>query len=426
MANYAKGVFLLSIGDELLDGRTQNTNASWIGEQLRLAGVPVAEVRCVSDRLEDIVRALEEGRNFPLVISTGGLGPTNDDRTLEGAATAFGRPLRATPESLNHVRSRYEARNLELTEIRLRLANLPEGARVLQNPTGTAPGVELEEGATSYYFLPGPPNECRPMFTADILPLAKAKVGEKQLVRRELWRTFGKGEGDIYARVEKVVERFEKHYPETFTFGIHIAFPGIDLTLEIWNVAGQALPPEIEVKEACAEISAALGNLCFTRERKTLVEAVSAALLTSGKNLSTAESCTGGMLGKLLTDISGSSAYYWGGVISYDNRAKESLLAVSAATLATHGAVSAPTVVEMAEGIRRLLKTDFALALSGVSGPGGGTPEKPVGTIHVALSSAGGTKTLHQVILNGRGSRDQNRVIAVHLALDLLRDALRK
>ncbi|RYZ95030.1 MAG: competence/damage-inducible protein A, partial [Proteobacteria bacterium] len=209
MATYAKGVFLLSIGDELLDGRTQNTNASWIGEQLRLAGVPVAEVRCVSDRLEDIVRALEEGRNFPLVVCTGGLGPTNDDRTLEGAAAAFGRPLRATPESLAHVRSRYEARKLELTEIRLRLANLPEGARVLQNPTGTAPGVELIEGGTAYYFLPGPPNECRPIFTADILPQAKAKVGEKQLVRREFWRTFGKGEGEIYARVEKVVERFE-------------------------------------------------------------------------------------------------------------------------------------------------------------------------------------------------------------------------
>ncbi|RZA06181.1 MAG: nicotinamide-nucleotide amidohydrolase family protein [Proteobacteria bacterium] len=156
-----------------------------------------------------------------------------------------------------------------------------------------------------------------------------------------------------------------------------------------------------------------------------MVEVVSASLGRSGKTLSTAESCTGGMLGKLLTDIAGSSAYYWGGVISYDNRAKETLLGVSTATLTSHGAVSAPTVVEMADGIRRLLNTDFALALSGVSGPGGGTPEKPVGTIHVALSSAAGTKTLHQVILNGRGSRDQNRVIAIHLALDLLRDALR-
>lgn len=424
MAEYAKGVFLLSIGDELLDGRTQNTNASWFGEQLRLAGVPVAEVRCVSDRIEDIVRALKEAGNYPVVVSTGGLGPTNDDRTLEGAARAFGRPLGQTPESYEHVRSRYEARKAELTEVRLRLANIPAGSRVLQNPTGTAPGVEIVEGETTYYFLPGPPNECRPMFKADILPVAKEKVGVKSLVRREFWRTFGKGEGEIYARVEKVVARLEAAYPETFTFGVHISFPCIDLTLEVWNVRGYAVPSEEEINAACAEIHASLGSLAFTRERETLVEAVCRELRAQGKTLSSAESCTGGLLGKVVTDLSGSSAYYWGGVVSYDNSAKEILLGVAPATLQAHGAVSEAAVREMAEGVRDKLKTDFSLALSGVAGPTGGTAEKPVGTIYVALSSATGTKTIHQVILNGKGSRDQNRVVAVHLALDALRSEL--
>lgn len=421
---YAKGVFLLSIGDELLDGRTQNTNASWFGEQLRLAGVPVAEVRCVSDRIEDIVRALDEARNYPLVVSTGGLGPTNDDRTLEGAALAFRRPLGRTPESYEHVRSRYEARGAELTETRLRLANVPKGCRVVQNPTGTAPGVELKIGKTLFYFLPGVPSECRPMFENEILPIAKETVGVKQLVRREFWRTFGRGEGEIYARIAPIVESFEKRFPETFTFGVHISFPCIDLTLEVWNVKGHAYPNAKEIDKACEQIQEAIGEFCFTRKREALVDVVCRELAARKLTLSAAESCTGGLLGKVITDIPGSSAYFMGGVVSYDNQAKVALLGVKESTLARHGAVSPETVREMADGMRARLKTDFALAISGVSGPSGGTKEKPVGTTHVALSSAAGTKTLHQFFLSGKGSREQNRIVAIHLALDALRSEL--
>ena len=421
---YAKGVFLLSIGDELLDGRTQNTNASWIGEQLRLAGVPVAEVRCVSDRLEDIVRALNEARNYPLVVSTGGLGPTNDDRTLEGAALAFNRPLGRTPESYEHVRSRYEARKVELTETRLRLAHVPKGCRVVQNPTGTAPGVELKIGGTMFYFLPGPPHECRPMFEKEILPLARETVAVKKLVRREFWRTFGRGEGEIYARIAAIVEAFEKRYPETFAFGVHISFPCIDLTLEVWDVKRHSRPSATEIDEACAQIQAAIGEFCFTRKRESLVDVVCRELAERKLTVSAAESCTGGLLAKMITDIPGSSAYFWGGVVSYDDKAKAELLGVKESTLARHGAVSAETVREMAESIRKRSKTDYALAISGVSGPSGGSTAKPVGTTHVALSSAAGTKTLHQVFLFGKGSREQNRIVAMHLALDALRTEL--
>ena len=421
---YGHGVLLLSIGDELLDGRTQNTNASWMGEQLRFAGVPVAEVRCVSDRIEDIVRALHEGRNFPLVVSTGGLGPTNDDRTLAGASAAFKVPLTRTKASLEHVQSRYAARSLPLTEVRLRLADIPKGSKVVPNPTGTAPGVELKAGTTTYYFLPGPPSECRPMFTASILPIAQKKVAVKKLVRREFWRTFGKGEGEVYGRIAAAVEALELKYPRTFSFGVHITAPCIDLTLEVWNVKGERRPAEEEIEELISHVNQEMGSLVFTRERETLVQAVSRELAARKLTLATAESCTGGLLGKALTDIPGSSAYYWGGVISYDNRAKEVFLGVKPETLKRVGAVSEDTVREMAEGVRARLKTDYALSLSGVSGPHGGSAEKPVGTIHVALAGPGGTRTLHQVILGGKGSREQNRNVAVHLALDLLRDAL--
>lgn len=419
------GIFLLSIGDELLDGRTQNTNASFFGTQLRMLGMPVAEVRCVSDRIEDIVAALKEGQKFSAVIATGGLGPTNDDRTLEAAAKAFKRPLGQTKDSLLHVKSRYEARGLPLTEPRLRLAQVPKGCKIWQNPTGTAPGVELKIGSTKYFFLPGPPNECRPMFAAIVGKNPKLVPGKK-LISRNFWRTFGRGESDIYQRIAPKVEELEKKYPETFAFGVHISFPCVDLTLEVWDVKGKKHPSAKEVENLSSYISEAMGTLCFTREREELVNVVSRQLSEKKATLSVAESCTGGLLGKMLTDLAGSSAVFWGGAITYDNRAKQALVGVKASTLEKHGAVSEQAVKEMAEGIRAKLSTDFSLALSGVAGPGGGSEAKPVGSLHVALSSKQGSKAVHQVILGGKGSRDQNRVIAAHLALDLLRDALRE
>jgi nicotinamide-nucleotide amidase len=421
-----RGVLLLSIGDELLDGRTQNTNASWLGEQLREAGVPVAEVRCVSDNLKDIIANLKEGEKYPLVITTGGLGPTNDDRTMEAVAKKFRRPLAGTKISLEHVRSRYEARGLPLTEARKRLALIPKGAKVLQNPTGTAPGVHLKIKKTDFYILPGPPNECRPIFTKDILPTAAKKIAEKKLLRREFWRTFGKGESDIYHKIETVVAALEEKFPETVTFGIHISFPCIDVTFESWKVKGQKSPSAEEIDRAAKSISESLAEHCFTRARENLVDVVARQLKERGKTLATAESCTGGLLSKMITDLSGSSEYFLGGAVSYHNNAKEILLDVPNATLRAHGAVSEPTVKVMAENMRKKLGADFCLSLSGVSGPGGGSAEKPVGTIRIALSDARSTKTLHQVILGGKGSRDQNRTIAAYLALDLLRNALRE
>jgi len=418
------GVFLLSIGDELLDGRTQNTNATWFGEKLRENGIPVSEVRCVSDTLLDIVATLKAAEKYPVVISTGGLGPTNDDRTLEGVAKAFRAPLAPTKISLAHVRERYEARGLPLTPQRLRLAHIPKSAKVLSNPTGTAPGVHVKRKKSDLYFLPGPPNECRRIFEEQILPAITKKMRQKVLQRRECWRTFGKGESDIYQRVETVIRVLEEKHPLAITFGVHINFPCIDLTLEVWKIKGEKSPPKEEIDWAIQSIHESLGSLCFSRKPESLVEAVSQVLRSRKLSVSTAESCTGGLLGKLFTDLPGSSSYYWGGVISYHNDLKTTLVGVAPSTLEKWGAVSEATVKEMAESLRKQAGTDYCLSLSGVSGPGGGSAEKPVGTLWVALSGPRGTKTLHQQILGGKGSRDQNRMIAAHLALDLLRAEL--
>lgn len=416
-----KGIFLLSIGDELLDGRTQNTNATWFGEQVRLNGISVAEVRCVSDRIEDIVSALKYGEKFPIVISTGGLGPTNDDRTLQAASKAFRKKLASTNESLKHVTDRYKARNLPLTESRLRLTLIPQGSKIIANPTGTAPGVHFKKAKTDFYFLPGPPNECKPMFEKKILPLAKRKVSERKLLHREFWRTFGRGESEVYQRIAPLIDQLEKKYPKTFTFGVHISFPCIDLSFEVWSDGKAKRPTKVEISEACSAISDAIGDLCFTRSRETLPEMMFRYLKEKNLTIAAAESCTGGMLAKLITDFSGSSKVFLGGAITYANSAKEILVQVKRDTLQKHGAVSEEVVKEMAEGIRKKLGADYGIAISGVSGPDGGTAEKPVGTICLAISGPRGTKTLRQSILAGKGNRDQNRVIAVHMALDLLR-----
>lgn len=417
-------IFLLNIGDEVLDGRTLNTNAAYFGEKLRNAGIPIAEVRCVSDRIQDITKALKDAAKFPLVIVTGGLGPTNDDRTVEAAAKAFRRTIVASKESLAFVRSRYEKRGLEFTPERQRLANFPKGAKLIENPTGTAPGLHLKQGKTEFFFLPGVPSECKPMFEAAVLPRAQKILTTKKLERREFWRCFGKGESHIYQRIAPTIKALEKKYPDTFVFGVHISFPCIDLTFETWKQKGKKSPSPKEIEEALTTITNLTKDVCFTRQRESLTEVVFRLLKEKNATLATAESCTGGLIGKMLTDLPGSSAIYLGGAVSYANDAKMQLLSVREQTLQKVGAVSDETVKEMAAGIRARLNSTYAVSISGVSGPSGGTPDKPIGTTWVAISGPKGTKSLHQHILNGTGSREQNRTIAAYLALNAVREEI--
>ncbi len=411
---------ILSIGNEVLDGRTPNSNAQYFGERLRNEGLTVDRVVTVSDELDEIAVALSECEKISHVIVTGGLGPTNDDRTTKAVGMAFSLPLKLDKTALAQVRRAYGARRLPVTPARRKLAFLPKGARILRNPMGTAPGFRLKIKGTEFFFLPGVPTECRPMFDTQILPQLKQNAN-RRLLQRHFWRTFGRGESHVYQRIESVVRALEKKYPKTFQFGVHISFPCIDLTLESWKVPGVKSPSIAEIRKAKKKIDQAVGDITFTNERETMAEAVLKLLKKYRSTLATAESCTGGLVGKSLTDISGSSEVYLGGVVSYANSAKETFLKVRRATLAKYGAVSRETVEEMAAGVREVLGADYGVAISGVSGPGGGTKDKPVGTTYVAVSSKKGTKFVHQVILASRGSRDQNRVIAMHLALDALR-----
>ncbi len=262
------------------------------------------------------------------------------------------------------------------------------------------------------------------MFQSTILPFAQKKLATKKLLQREFWRCFGKGESQIYHMIAPTIDFLEKKYPDTFVFGVHISFPCIDLTMESWQVKGKKSPSKQELQNAIVDIQAKVNDVSFSRDRKSLVDIVSTLLQEKQLTLSTVESCTGGLLGKMFTDLSGSSSFYLGGVIPYSNEAKKQFLDVSESVLKKFGAVSEETVKEMAENARKKFRSDFTIALSGISGPNGGTQKKPVGTICIALASAKGTKTLRQVILNSAGSREQNRLIAAHLALDALRTAI--
>ncbi|NUM88876.1 MAG: nicotinamide-nucleotide amidohydrolase family protein, partial [Bdellovibrionales bacterium] len=328
------------------------------------------------------------------------------------------RPLEATPAAIRHVKDRYAARKLPLTPARRRLARIPRGATLIENPSGTAPGFWIERPRSRICFLPGVPSECRPMFLASVLPETE-KIFPLRRVHTAFWRTFGWGESRLYQEIAPLVARLEKKYPHTFRFGVHISFPCIDLSLEVLERGKR--PSQKEIAALTAHIDKTTEQILVTRERKSIPEVVFDLLRNNRLTLSAAESCTGGLLGKTLTDFPGSSHAFVGGVVSYANSAKQQLLGVQKQTLENHGAVSQSAVEEMAQGIRQRLGTDYAIALSGISGPGGGTPDKPVGTIYVAILGPRRSKTLHQVILNGQGSRDQNRVIAMNLALDALR-----
>jgi nicotinamide-nucleotide amidase len=415
------GVLVLTIGNELLDGRTVNTNAAYFGQKFGERGISVQAAKSISDDPDEIKEALLDAKQFKIIIVSGGLGPTNDDCTAAAAALAFSCPLVATAASVAHVRARYKARGKQVNKIRLKQSLLPKGAKLLVNARGTAPGFSIKIGSSHYYFLPGVPSECRPMFESLVLPFIKSS---KTCHVRQVWRLFGLGEGDIYAKIKTQVRHLEKKYPESFRFGMHIAFPGVDLSLEIWRAQGIAEPSEAELDQLRQKIESSLRSFIFARTRTSLAEVVLQMLRERGLTLATAESCTGGMVGQALTDIAGSSDVFWGGVVSYSNAAKEKFLHVKPATLRRVGAVSEATAQEMAEGVRRISGADFGIALTGISGPGGGTSDKPVGTLYVSIAGTRVTKTLHRVLGSSLWSRNQNRTFAVHFALDSLRQEL--
>lgn len=405
---------VVTIGTELLLGFTIDTNASEIGRALAAAGVEVVRHTTVPDRPDAIRAAIADAlTRADVVLTTGGLGPTRDDMTKTVVAELFGRPLVHDPAVLAALEDRFRRiGRWPMPAANRSQADVPEGAVVLPNLRGTAPGLWLEDGAGHVaVLLPGVPHEMRGLLHEQVLPrLARGVHG--RVVRSRALRTTGVAESALAERLHGVEDRIG---PLTLAY---LPGPGgVDLRFTAWNLE----PAEADrlLGEAVALVTPTLGRDCYGEDAADLAAVVLTAL--DGRTLAVAESCTGGVLGGRITSVPGASASFVGGIIAYDNAVKTKLLGVPATLIETHGAVSEPVVLAMAEGAARTCGTVAALAVTGVAGPGGGTSEKPVGTVWFAARCGDRVRAVRRVM---PGDRAEIRERASQAALDLLRRML--
>jgi nicotinamide-nucleotide amidase len=374
---------LVTVGDELLLGRTVDTNAAWLGRELAGLGIPVVRRHTVGDEASEIHHAVSDALAVAdLVLVTGGLGPTPDYLTRDAVASLLGRPLREDAEVLEHLRARFRDRGVpELPEPNRRVAQVPEGARKLTNPHGTAPGLAMEADDALVVLLPGVPREMRGIFGADLVSVLRAHFGARlRPVHTRTIRTTGIPESLLGQRIE---ERLGQG-----TGPVGLAFlpdeKGVDLRLTAFDMdRAEAERRFGQIEEALADI---LAPWRFEAPEGDLVEAVTAALRNGGRTLAVAESCTGGLVAKRMTDLAGASDVFLGGVVAYANEVKTGQLGVDPSVLAAHGAVSEVVARGMAEGVARRFGADAGVGITGIAGPGGGTEEKPVGTVWFAAA----------------------------------------
>lgn len=405
---------IIAIGSELLTPDRTDTNSLWLTEKLNGIGVEVKLKTIVGDddaRLEEAIKdALRRSR---VVITTGGLGPTEDDITRKIAARAMGRRLLFNEKVLAAISQLFERMGRSMPDINSRQAMVIEGAEVLDNPHGTAPGMYIEHDKCAVVLLPGPPREIRPMFEAFVQPKLAAKAGDVRVVRRIL-RVAGMGESAVDERIAPVYTQYKN--PQTT-----ILFNRSEIEIHLTAQAKTEQEAELLLDGLAGQIEERLGDAIFAFRGETMEEVVGLRLAVGGFTLAVAESCTGGLIAQRLTEIPGSSVYFMEGVVAYSNDAKIRSLGVDPEVILRHGAVSAPVAEAMAEGIRRRADTDFGLAVTGIAGPGGGTEEKPVGLVFIALADDAHIE--HRKLMLP-GDRHLIRWRASQAALDLLRRRL--
>ncbi|GIW73329.1 MAG: CinA-like protein [Planctomycetota bacterium] len=410
---------IVAIGSELTSGVTPETNSAWIARRLREHGVETARIVLVPDELAAIEAALEQAcAAASLVIVTGGLGPTLDDRTREAAARLAGQPLVEDPAVLAALGAWYQRRGRPLEVGARRQALLPRGARLAPNPVGTAPAFVIETGSgTTCWFLPGVPEEMRALLEDAVLPELRARgAGRPAVLSREL-RAFGLTEAQADARLAPL---FPGPDPE-LAFSVEGGLVRVRLTVREPDPQTAAR----RLEQAVAQARAALGEACFTDRGEGLAEVVLAQLVARGLTVGFAESCTGGLATHLLAAVPGASAALVGAIVAYADRVKAERLGVAPELLARHGAVSEPCARAMARGALQALGADVAAAITGIAGPQGGSADKPVGTVYVAVA---GTAASGLVEACRRwwwpGARGAVQLRAALAALDMLRRGL--
>ena len=398
---------VVAIGDELLSGERSDTHTARLAQALQPQGYALRRAVIVGDNEADIAAVLTElAGKFPVVIATGGLGGTADDLTARAAARAFGRRLWLHDESLAHIRQRLSQLQRPLQPHHERQALLPQKAAPLGNPLGLAPGFHLAWNNSDFFFLPGVPEEMEAMLTASLLPRLKRLYPGEIFEERRL---------ELFGLPESTAEHqlLAADLPAGVSLGYGVHFPTLTVKLRARGADATSLLDHAEI-----EAMRALGDAVFSRSGQSLAEVVAELLLRNGLSLALAESCTGGMIAQQLTDIPGSSAFLERCGVVYANRAKQSWLGVPEALLREQGAVSRECALAMAAGVRRAAGTDIGLSVTGIAGPGGGSADKPVGTVFLGLATAEGSRVK---ACRFAGDRQRVRQMSTATALDWLR-----
>ncbi|MFN3689836.1 MAG: competence/damage-inducible protein A [Fimbriimonadales bacterium] len=389
-------VELISIGTELLLGQIVDTNAAWLSARLAEIGVGVYRRTTVGDNLGRIVAVLHEAlARADGVITIGGLGPTDDDLTRTAMAQILGEPLVLDAGEAARLKAFFAARGREANERQLRQAMRPVSAQPLPNPNGTAPGLYAEFQGKPIFALPGPPNEFEPMARTHVLPRLAAQTGG-QVIRSRVLRLCGIGESDAEAQVSDLARSENPTLAPLAKLG--------EVHLRITARADSPNTAETMINQMEQAVRARLGAYIYGVDETTLEQAVVQSLLEAGQSLVVAESCTGGLLGHRITSVAGSSAVFLGGVVSYSNALKETLVGVPRTVLETHGAVSEPTARAMAQGIRERLGGWWGIGITGIAGPSGGTPDKPVGLVYIGVSDPQATVVKRQIFAGDRAT----------------------
>ncbi len=400
---------IIAVGTELLLGEIVNTDAPMIAQGLAELGIGVYFQTVCGDNPDRLKSVLEVAKQrADLIITTGGLGPTADDLTKETIAAAFGKGLVRDEESMARLREHFKGRTM--TKNNEKQADVPEGCTVFQNDWGTAPACAFEGEGCLVVMLPGPPRECTPLFREKVMPFLEKRRGGALCSRYV--KVFGMGESEMASRLSRQMDTWENPTAAPY------AKEG-ECLVRITAMGKDKEEAFAMTEPAVREVRQVLGDVVYGVDVDSLEQVVVQEMTARGLTLATAESCTGGLMGKRITDVPGASACYLGGVVSYQNEVKENLLGVRHETLITKGAVSEDTACQMAEGVRKALGADIGISTTGVAGPGGGTPEKPVGLIYVGISTK--DKTWAVRILRPRQSRESLRRLASSTAFDLVR-----
>jgi nicotinamide-nucleotide amidase len=403
---------IITIGDELLIGQVIDTNSAWMARALNNIGIWLRRRVAVGDDRHDILKALEEeGRYAEVVLITGGLGPTADDITKPLLAEYFGSKMVVNNEALENVRAIFARLNRPVIDRNIRQAEVPDNCRVIQNKRGTAPGMWFEKNGRIYVSMPGVPHEMKGMMEDDVLPNLQTQF-KLPFIRSKTLLTAGIGESFL----AEMISETEKALPDH----IRLAYlPNYGMVrLRLTGTSSNEEQLESQLNAYFQQLIEKVKPYLVTSEDETLVVVVSKLLKKTGKTLCTAESCTGGYISHLVTAEPGASGFFKGSVVSYSNEVKHNLLEVSNQTLESRGAVSEETVKQMAGGALKSMQTDYCIAVSGIMGPDGGSPEKPVGLVWIAVGKPGKIITQH---FNFRYDRSRNIELTANYALNLLR-----